>query len=185
MPVKIRLQRHGRKGQPYFHIVAADARSPRDGKYIERLGFYNPNTNPATIEVDVDSAAQWLVNGAQPTDTARAILSYKGVLYKNHLMRGVKKGAFSEEEAENAVLVHNALGYSYFAQEQLDLAIRQYNEALKIRPDYVTALNNLGHTYERKQLMPQALETYEKSLATEPKNETAKRRAESLRKRIA
>lgn len=100
MPVKIRLQRHGRKGQPYFHIVAADARSPRDGKYIERLGFYNPNTNPATIEVDVDSAAQWLVNGAQPTDTARAILSYKGVLYKNHLMRGVKKGAFSEEEAE-------------------------------------------------------------------------------------
>lgn len=100
MPVKIRLQRHGRKGQPYFHIVAADARSPRDGKYIERLGFYNPNTNPATIEVDVDSAAEWLVNGAQPTDTARAILSYKGVLYKNHLMRGVKKGAFSEEEAE-------------------------------------------------------------------------------------
>lgn len=100
MPVKIRLQRHGRKGQPYFHIVAADARSPRDGKYIERLGFYNPNTNPATIEVDVDSAAQWLVNGAQPTDTARAILSYKGVLYKNHLMRGVQKGAFSEEEAE-------------------------------------------------------------------------------------
>jgi small subunit ribosomal protein S16 len=100
MPVKIRLQRHGRKGQPYFHIVAADARSPRDGKYIERLGFYNPNTDPATIEVDVDTAAQWLVNGAQPTDTARAILSYKGVLYKNHLMRGVKKGAFSEEEAE-------------------------------------------------------------------------------------
>jgi small subunit ribosomal protein S16 len=100
MPVKIRLQRHGRKGQPYFHIVAADARSPRDGKYIERLGFYNPNTDPATIEVDVDTAAKWLVSGAQPTDTARAILSYKGVLYKNHLMRGVKKGAFSEEEAE-------------------------------------------------------------------------------------
>ena len=100
MPVKIRLQRHGRKGQPYFHIVAADARSPRDGKYIERLGFYNPNTDPATMEVDVDTAAQWLVNGAQPTDTARAILSYKGVLYKNHLMRGVKKGAFSEEESE-------------------------------------------------------------------------------------
>ncbi|MEL6940251.1 MAG: tetratricopeptide repeat protein [Cyanobacteria bacterium J06598_1] len=90
-----------------------------------------------------------------------------------------------EEESENAVLVHNALGYTYFAQEQFDLAIRQYNEALKIRPDYVTALNNLGHTYERKQLMPQALETYEKSLATEPANETAKRRADSLRKRLA
>ena len=90
-----------------------------------------------------------------------------------------------EEESDNAVLVHNALGYCYFAQEQFDLAIRQYNEALKIRPTYVTALNNLGHTYERKQLMPQALETYEKSLETEPKNETAKRRVESLRKRLA
>lgn len=93
--------------------------------------------------------------------------------------------ALSEDEAENAVLVHNALGYSYFAQEQFDLAIRQYNEALKISPGYVTALNNLAHAYERKQLMPQALETYEKSLETEPTNETAKRRVESLRKRLA
>ncbi len=100
MPVKIRLQRHGKKGKPYFHIVVADARAPRDGKYIERLGFYNPNTNPATIEIDVDGAVKWLGNGAQPTDTAKAILSYKGVLYKNHLQKGVKKGAFSEEEAE-------------------------------------------------------------------------------------
>lgn len=93
--------------------------------------------------------------------------------------------ALSEDEAENAVLIHNALGYSYFAQEQFDLAIRQYNEALKISPGYVTALNNLAHAYERKQLMPQALETYEKSLETEPTNETAKRRVESLRKRLA
>ncbi len=100
-----------------------------------------------------------------------------------YLKKALKE--LSEEEAENAVLVHNALGYSYFAQDQFDLAIRQYNEALKIRPDYVTALNNLGHTYERKQLMPQALETYEKSLANEPANETAKRRADSLRKRLA
>jgi small subunit ribosomal protein S16 len=99
MPVKIRLQRHGKKGHPYFHIVVADARSPRDGKYIERLGFYNPNTNPATIEIDVDGAVTWLNNGAQPTDTARAILSYKGVLYKNHLLKGVKKGALTEEQA--------------------------------------------------------------------------------------
>lgn len=89
------------------------------------------------------------------------------------------------EEVENSVLVHNALGYAYFAQDQFDLAIRQYNEALKISPGYVTALNNLGHSYERKQLMPQALETYEKSLAAEPNNETAKRRADSLRKRLA
>lgn len=90
----------------------------------------------------------------------------------------------ADEEAENAVLVHNALGYAYFAQDQFDLAIRQYNEALKISPGYVTALNNLAHAYERKQLMPQALETYEKSLVAEPSNETAKRRAESLRKRL-
>jgi small subunit ribosomal protein S16 len=99
MPVKIRLQRHGKKGKPYFHIVAADSRSPRDGKFIERLGYYNPNTNPASIEIDVDGALRWLNNGAQPTDTARAILSYKGVLYKNHLLNGVKKGALTEEKA--------------------------------------------------------------------------------------
>jgi small subunit ribosomal protein S16 len=99
MPVKIRLQRHGKKGKPYFHIVAADSRSPRDGKFIERLGYYNPNTNPASIEIDVDGALRWLNDGAQPTDTARAILSYKGVLYKNHLLNGVKKGALTEEKA--------------------------------------------------------------------------------------
>ena len=100
-----------------------------------------------------------------------------------YLKKALKE--LSEEEIDNSVLVHNALGYAYFAQDQFDLAIRQYNEALKISPGYVTALNNLAHAYERKQLMPQALETYEKSLATEPSNETAKRRADSLRKRLA
>jgi small subunit ribosomal protein S16 len=100
MAVKIRLQRHGKKGKPYFHIVVADARSPRDGRFIERLGMYNPNTNPATIEINVDSAADWLRKGAQPTDTARAILSYRGVLYKNHLHKGVLKGALSQEQAD-------------------------------------------------------------------------------------
>lgn len=99
MPLRIRLQRFGKKGKPYFHIVAADSRSRRDGRFVERLGNYNPNTNPATIELDVDKAVQWLRNGAEPTDTARAILSYKGALYKNHLLKGVEKGAFSEEEA--------------------------------------------------------------------------------------
>ena len=98
-----------------------------------------------------------------------------------YLKKALKE--LSDEEVENAVLVHNALGYAYFAQDQFDLAIRQYNEALKISPDYVTALNNLAHSYERKQLMPQALETYEKSLAAEPVMKLAKRRAESLRKR--
>ena len=100
MPVKIRLQRHGKKGKPYYWIVAADARSKRDGKYLEKIGAYDPNTNPATIELDMDGAVTWLQNGAQPTDTAKAILSYKGALLKNHLAGGVKKGALTEEQAE-------------------------------------------------------------------------------------
>ena len=100
MPVKIRLQRHGKKGKPYYWIVAADSRAKRDGKYLEKLGAYNPNTNPATIELDVDGAVQWLQNGAQPTDTAKAILSYKGAMLKNHLVGGVRKGALTEEQAE-------------------------------------------------------------------------------------
>lgn len=100
MPVKMRLARHGRKRYAFYHIVVADSRAPRDGRYIERIGTYNPNTNPATIYLDFDKAYDWLTKGAQPTDTVRAILSYKGVLYKKHLMGGVKKGAFDEEEAE-------------------------------------------------------------------------------------
>ena len=100
MPVKIRLQRHGKKGKPFYWIVAADSRSKRDGKYLEKLGTYNPNVNPAEINLDIDGAVQWLDNGAQPTDTARAILSYKGVMLKKHLAGGVKKGAFTAEQAE-------------------------------------------------------------------------------------
>ena len=100
MPVKIRLQRHGKKGKPFYWIVAADSRSKRDGKYLEKLGTYNPNVNPAEINLDVDGAVQWLDNGAQPTDTARAILSYKGVMLKKHLAGGVRKGAFTEEQDE-------------------------------------------------------------------------------------
>ena len=100
MSVKIRLQRHGRKGKPFFWIVAADSRSKRDGRSLEKLGTYNPNTNPATIELDVDGAVKWLQNGAQPTDTAKAILSHKGAMLKNHLAGGVRKGALTEEEAE-------------------------------------------------------------------------------------
>ncbi|MDP3312137.1 30S ribosomal protein S16 [Lutibacter sp.] len=100
MPVKIRLQRHGKKGKPFFWIVAADARATRDGKYLEKLGTYNPNTNPATIDLDVDGSVKWLQNGAQPTDTAKAILSYKGVMLKNHLAGGVRKGALTEEQAQ-------------------------------------------------------------------------------------
>jgi small subunit ribosomal protein S16 len=100
MAVKIRLARHGKKGYAFYHIVIADSRSPRDGRFIEKIGTYNPNTNPATINLDCDKALKWLNCGAQPTDTCRAILSYKGVLLKKHLLGGVKKGAFTEEVAE-------------------------------------------------------------------------------------
>ena len=100
MPVKLRLQRKGRKKRPFYHIVAADGRAPRDGRFIERLGSYNPMTKPATIEIDREKAYEWIVKGAQPTDTVRAILRFKGVYYKKHLMRGVQKGAMTAEEAE-------------------------------------------------------------------------------------
>ena len=100
MPVKLRLQRHGKKGKPFYWIVAADTRSKRDGRFLEKLGTYNPNSNPAQIELNVQSAVQWLQNGAQPTDTARAILSHQGVLLKKHLAVGVLKGALTDEEAE-------------------------------------------------------------------------------------
>lgn len=100
MSVKIRLQRHGKKQKPFYWIVAADARSKRDGKYLEKIGTYNPNTNPATIELNLDQAVQWLHNGAQPTDTAKAILSYKGALLKHHLDGGIRKGALTQEQAD-------------------------------------------------------------------------------------
>lgn len=100
MSVKIRLQRHGKKGKPFYWVVAADARSKRDGKFLEKIGTYNPNTNPATIDLNLDSAVKWLHNGAQPTDTARAILSYKGALLKHHLDGGVRKGALTQEQAD-------------------------------------------------------------------------------------
>ena len=100
MAVKIRLARHGKKNFAFFHIVVADSRAPRDGRFIERIGVYNPNTNPATIELDNDKALQWLFNGAQPTETCRRILSYKGVMLRKHLQEGVKKGALTQEVAD-------------------------------------------------------------------------------------
>lgn len=100
MATRIRLQRHGKKGKPFFHIVVADSRAKRDGRFIERIGSYNPITNPAIIELDLDRAVHWLMTGAEPSNTVRNILSYKGALMKKHLLGGVAKGAFSEEEAE-------------------------------------------------------------------------------------
>jgi small subunit ribosomal protein S16 len=100
MATRIRLQRHGKKGNAIFHLVVADSRAKRDGKFIEKLGTYNPNTNPATINIKFDSSVKWVATGAEMSDTARAILSYKGVLYKNHLLKGVTKGALTLEQAE-------------------------------------------------------------------------------------
>ena len=100
MPVKLRLQRHGKKGKPFYWMVAADSRSKRDGRYLEKIGTYNPNTNPATVNIDIERAISWLEKGAQPTDTARTLLSYKGAMFKHHLNGGVRKGAFTQEEAD-------------------------------------------------------------------------------------
>src|SRR5687768_9992819 len=100
MAVKIRLQRHGKKDSAFYHMVVADGRAPRDGKFIEKLGTYNPNSNPATIDINFDSTLNWLMKGAQPTDTCRAILSYKGVMMKKHLLEGVKKGALTEAQMD-------------------------------------------------------------------------------------
>jgi small subunit ribosomal protein S16 len=100
MPVRIRLQRHGKKGKPFYWIVAADVRSKRDGRYLEKLGTYNPNTHPVTVTLNIDKSVQWLQNGAQPSDTARNLLSEEGVMLKNHLVNGVRKGALTEEQVE-------------------------------------------------------------------------------------
>ncbi|MGI9541321.1 MAG: 30S ribosomal protein S16 [Flavobacteriaceae bacterium] len=100
MPVKIRLQRHGKKGKPFYWVVAADARAKRDGRYLEKLGTYNPNSNPATVDLNIDHAVSWLEKGAQPTDTARTLLSYKGVMLKHHLNGGIRKGALTQEQAD-------------------------------------------------------------------------------------
>ena len=100
MPVKIRLQRHGKKGKPFYWVVAADARSKRDGRYLEKLGTYNPNADPAIVDINIDNAVSWLEKGAQPTDTARTLLSYKGAMLKNHLVGGIRKGALTQEQAD-------------------------------------------------------------------------------------
>ena len=100
MPVRIRLQRHGKKGKPIYWIVAADSRAKRDGRYLEKLGIYNPNTLPASVELDLDRAVNWLQNGAQPSDTARNLLSEKGAMLKNHLINGVHKGALTQDDAD-------------------------------------------------------------------------------------
>ena len=105
MATRIRLQRHGKKGKPFFHLVAADSRAKRDGKFIEKLGTYNPTANPAVIDINFERTLSWVQTGAEMSDTARAILSYKGVLYKSHLINGVKKGALTMEQVEERFIL--------------------------------------------------------------------------------
>ncbi len=132
MSVKIRLQRFGKRNQSFYHIVAADARAPRDGKFIEKLGIYNPRTNPATIELDSDKALKWLANGAQPSDTCRAILAYRGVMYRKHLNEGVRKSALTQEEADQRHAAWLEQKNLKITQKEQDIA-NQKKEGLKQR----------------------------------------------------
>ncbi len=133
MPVKIRLQRHGKKGKPFYWIVAADSRAKRDGKFLEKLGTYDPTTQPAEINLNIDAAVKWLMNGAIPTDTARAILKFEGALYKKHLLVGVRKGAFDMEEAERRF--EEWMKNHQKKVEQLEAKYRAVKEA-KEKADY-------------------------------------------------
>ena len=133
MAVKIRLQRRGRKKRPFYHIVVADERSPRDGRFIEKLGTYNPMTKPATIDLDRDKAFDWLMKGAQPSDTARAILRFKGVLYKKHLQRGVNKGALTQEQADEM--------YAQWITDKENKIRDRVNETAKEKAEFFASLS--------------------------------------------
>ncbi len=143
MPTKIRLQRRGKKGQPYYHIVIADGRAPRDGKFIERIGIYNPLTKPAEIEINFEKALKWLEKGAQPTDTVNAILHYKGVLYKNHLLKGVQKGAMTPEQAEAKFQI-------WLQEKQAKINSKKKEHELKIKDTRKKALEIESQVKEAK-----------------------------------
>ena len=161
MSVKIRLQRHGRKGKPFFWIVAADSRSKRDGRSLEKLGTYDPNTNPATIDLDMEGAVKWLQNGAQPTETARAILSYKGALLKNHLVGGVLKGALTEEQAESK--------FQAWLEEKTSKVSDKEGKLAKAEEDAKTAI------FEAEK----AVNANRKAAADEAENEAIKAKADA------
>ena len=140
MATKIRLQRHGRKNYAFYPIVIADSRAPRDGRFIERIGSYNPNTNPATISLNFERALYWVNVGAQPTDTVRSILSNEGVLLMKHLQGGVKKGAFDEAEAQRRFDAWKAAKIANIDKLKADMATKK-EVALKERIEAETAKN--------------------------------------------
>lgn len=157
MAVKIRLQRKGRKKRPFYHIVVADSRAPRDGRFIERLGLYNPMTKPATIELDRDKAYDWLIKGAQPTDTTRAILRFKGVYYRKHLMRGVKKGAMTQEEADAM--------YEKWVEEKEARIAERFAQTAKEKADFHAKVSGVAPVTE----VPKPVEEEEKVVQEEQK----------------
>ncbi|NDV45851.1 30S ribosomal protein S16 [Paludibacter sp. 221] len=174
MPVKMRLQRHGRKGYAYYHIVIADSRAPRDGRFIERVGSYNPNTNPATVNLKFDRALYWLQTGAQPTDTVRNILSWEGVLMKNHLLGGVKKGAFSAEEAEKRFEAWKADKTNKVTKTKEQLAADK-KAAEKARLDAEVAINKekAAELAKKKAAEAKAAEASEEAVEETPAEEAA------------
>ena len=133
MAVKIRLQRQGRKKRPYYHIVIADSRSPRDGRFIEKIGSYNPMSKPATIDLDREKAFDWMMKGAVPSDTVRAILKLKGLLYRKHLARGVKKGALTQEQADQM--------YNAFVQEKEAKLTARFEETQREKAAFLEAVS--------------------------------------------
>ncbi|MFW5757356.1 MAG: 30S ribosomal protein S16 [Bacteroidota bacterium] len=165
MPTKIRLQRKGKKGQPFYHIVSADGRAPRDGKFIERLGYYNPTTHPATIELNFERALYWVQVGAQPSDTARMILSKEGVLLKDHLIRGMKKGALTEEQVEEK--------FNAWKKEKAEQVERALKESQLTEKEKQKKLLD-----EERKINEARAEELAKKHAAELKKEEAERQAE-------
>ena len=145
MSVKIRLQRRGRRKAPFYHIIIADARAPRDGKFIEKIGIYNPMTKPATIDLDRDRAFDWLMKGAQPTNTARAILRFKGVMYRKHLMRGVAKGALTEEQAMEK--------YNAWVNEKEAKVAARFEETAKERIAFLEQMSGTAKPIKAKEVV--------------------------------
>ncbi|HTF03914.1 MAG TPA: 30S ribosomal protein S16 [Bacteroidia bacterium] len=172
MPTKIRLQRHGKKASAFFHIVVADGRAPRDGKFIEKIGTYNPNTNPATIDIDQERAFEWIKTGAQPTDTCRAILSYKGILMRYHLHRGVEKGALTQEQADAKFAKWMDEKVSKVEGKKTSLATSATTEASD-------RLKAEGKAREAKAAKIAAKNATPEPVAEEPKTETAEAPAEA------
>jgi len=180
MPAKIRLSRHGKTHSAFYHIVVADGRAPRDGRFIEKIGTYNPIANPAEIVLDFDKALDWIQKGAQPTDTAKAILSYKGVLYKNHLLKGVKKGAFSETEAE-------AKFQTWITEKEAKNAAKKSGVDEKIRADEKAKLDaeievNEARAAEYAKIKAAAIDAKVKAAQEAAAEKTAQEDAEAAEK---